>query len=83
MSLINQMALLLFCQSVSVIAESDQATPSLERDFRFSSGYVETFFNSNEGLVYFPMGVVQAYSKLFDVATAGFNGIGALDSRLR
>lgn len=45
--------------------------PNIARRFTLSSGYVEKYFNSNEGLVYFPLSGIQAYSKLFDVVASG------------
>jgi hypothetical protein len=52
-----------------------QSTPVFEapkRKFTLSSAYAERFFNSNEGLVAFPISIIEAYGALFDVATPSF-----------
>jgi hypothetical protein len=59
--------ILLSCSMIS-FAENTE----LERRLTLSSGYVETYFNSNEGLVHFPLSVMQGYSKLFDVVADNF-----------
>jgi hypothetical protein len=43
-----------------------------KRSLTLSSSYAERFFNSNEGLVEFPISVIEAYGALFDVATPSF-----------
>lgn len=53
-------------------AFADDSESKLERRFTVSSGYVEKIFNSNEGLVHFPLSTIQAYSKLFDVVSDSF-----------
>lgn len=61
------LALCFFAVTTTSHAESE-----LKRSLTLSSAYVETFFNSNEGLVAAPLSVMQASSKLFDVATDNF-----------
>lgn len=50
-----------------------QSKNQSDRRFVFSSGYFASYFNSNEGLVYFPLSIMQSYSKLFDKATTNFS----------
>lgn len=57
----------------AAIGSALDAPSDLERRFTLSSGYIETYFNSNEGLVQFPLSSIQAYSKLFDTVVANFS----------
>lgn len=57
---------------------ADDKPLKLERRFSLSSGYFDTVFNSNEGLVNFPLSGIQAYSMLFDVVEKNFSKHGAI-----
>jgi hypothetical protein len=53
----------------SLFAQSEE---EYTRNFTLSSAYVEGFFNNNEGLVDFPISAIDAYGKLYDLASDSF-----------
>ncbi|USN51274.1 MAG: hypothetical protein H6731_02385 [Myxococcales bacterium] len=59
----------LLCSSIG--NAQDYSNP--QRSFTFSTAYAEKIFNSNEGLVDFPISALESYGALFDVATSSIN----------
>jgi len=57
---------------VSLSTHSASLFEPPKRSLTLSTAYAERFFNSNEGLVAFPISAIEAYGALFDVATPSF-----------
>lgn len=66
------MKFLLMIVASIFLAHGLWAQDELSRNFSLNTGYAERFFNSNEALVEAPLSAIEAYTKLFDVTTAGF-----------
>ena len=51
----------------SCVVLGQEISTQSPKKFTFSSGYAEKIFNSNEGLVHFPLSTIDAYGSLFDI----------------